>query len=507
MLNVGLPMRNIVAVMVLLLAPITLSQTKRPLTVQDFDGWRDILNETLSNDGKFLAYGLFPEDGDGVVVVRNLQTGAEFREAAGSRPLRALRTPESDEPVPPPAVTIAFTADSRFVVFSAFPPKADVEKAAQEKKTTEEMPKKSMVIVDLASGAAVRVERVKNFQVPENAGDVVAYLRDAETPKAAAGKTTASKGKSAADATTDKSEGGAAKKEFGTELVLRNLQTRKERTFADVLTYTLAKDGATLVYAVAAKNEGADGLFAVDVTADSAAQALLTGAGKYVQLAWDEPQKQLAFLSDRDDAKAKQPKLALYLWQRGTKAPEEAVSATAPGFRDGFAISEKGAITFSHDGARISSAARRREPNTIPRTMCRRTRRSMPIFGAGTTNTSSRCRKSARNEKRNRTYRAIYHVAEKKMVQLGDATMREVTPSEDGLWAIGADDRAYRPVMDYDAEYSDYYLVDTRSWRAAADFEEATRAAELGAGREAYFVFRGQGLDDRFPCRTERPRI
>ena len=456
-------MKKLAAMLVLLLAPVALSQTKRPLTVQDMDGWHEIQSQTLSNDGKFLAYGLFPEDGDGVVVIRNVQTGAEFREAAGSRPLRTLRTLETDEPVPPPAVTIAFTADSRFVVFSSFPPKADVEKAAKEKKKPEEMPKKSMVIVDLASGAAVRIERVKNFQVPENSGDAVAYLCEAETPKTTEGKKTASKGESAADAATDKPEVGAAKKEFGTELVLRNLQTRRERAFADVLAYTLAKDGATLVYAVAAKNEAADGLFAVSVATDSATEALLTGAGKYVQLAWDEPQKQLAFLSDREDAKAKQPKLALYLWERASKAPEEEVSVKTPGFREGFVISEKGGISFSHDGARLffGCAPPRTEHNAADDVPADE-KVNADLWSWKDEHIQPMQRIRAEQE-RNRTYRAVYHVVEKKMVQLGDETMREVTPSEDGLWAIGADDRAYGPVMDYDASYSDYYLVDTRS--------------------------------------------
>ncbi len=455
-------MKKLAAVMVLLLAPVAAPQTKRPLTVKDMDTWREIQSETLSNDGKFLAYGLFPQDGDGVVVIRNLQTGAEFREAAGSRPLRELRAMETDEPVPPPAVTIRFTADGRFVVFSAFPPKADVEKAAKEKKTADEMPKKSIVMVDLSSGGAVRVERVKNFQVSEDGGDAVAYLREAEAPKATAEKKTTSAGTSGAEATVAHSgESGGAKKEFGTDLTVRNLQTGKERTFPDVLAYTLAKDGATLVYAVAAKNEAADGLFAVKVTADSGAQALLTGPGKYVQLVWDEPQKQLAFLSDRDDAKAKQPKLALYLWQRGGKAPEEAVSVMSPGFREGFVISEKGAVSFSHDGARVffgcaPPAPAHNAADEVPADE----KVNVDLWSWKDEHIQPMQRIRAEQE-RNRTYRAVYHVAENKMVQLGDETMREVTPSEDGLWAIGADNRAYGPVMDYDASYSDYYLVDT----------------------------------------------
>ncbi|HEX8183102.1 MAG TPA: hypothetical protein VF747_00075, partial [Blastocatellia bacterium] len=36
---------------------------KRPLTHADYDSWRSIQGQTLSNDGKFLAYALVPQDG------------------------------------------------------------------------------------------------------------------------------------------------------------------------------------------------------------------------------------------------------------------------------------------------------------------------------------------------------------------------------------------------------------------------------------------------------------
>src|SRR5205823_6023968 len=45
--------------------------------------------------------------------------------------------------------------------------------------------------------------------------------------------------------------------------------------------------------------------------------ALLSGKGKYEKLAWDEEQSRLAFVSDRDDAAARQPSFKLYAWARG----------------------------------------------------------------------------------------------------------------------------------------------------------------------------------------------
>src|ERR1051326_1051505 len=120
-----------------LLAALTLSfaQGKRPLNHNDYDGWKSIVGQKLSNDGKFLAYGVFPQEGDGEVVIRNLVTGKEQREPAGARPQPAAAATGEEGP-PPEArgVTIAFSADSRTLVFSTFPPKAESDKAKKDKK-------------------------------------------------------------------------------------------------------------------------------------------------------------------------------------------------------------------------------------------------------------------------------------------------------------------------------------------------------------------------------------
>src|SRR5579863_9851657 len=122
-------LRKTFPIFILLIALGTSAQTKRPLTHMDYDGWKNIQNQALSNDGKFLAYGLFPQEGDGEVVVRNLQSGVEWRQPAGARPAPGLPDPESDQPPPVPQITMSFTADSHYLVFSAFPPKADTDKA------------------------------------------------------------------------------------------------------------------------------------------------------------------------------------------------------------------------------------------------------------------------------------------------------------------------------------------------------------------------------------------
>src|SRR5215510_3540593 len=138
-----------------LLVSISAAQSKRPLNHRDYDSWRSIASQKLSNDGKFLAYGLFPQDGDGEVVIRNLVTGKEQREPAGARPAPAAAG-DGEEAVPVArSISLAFSQDNKTLVFSVFPTKAETDKALRERKTGDAAPKDGMVMVDLASGKAI----------------------------------------------------------------------------------------------------------------------------------------------------------------------------------------------------------------------------------------------------------------------------------------------------------------------------------------------------------------
>src|SRR6266481_1987222 len=140
------------AILLVSFSTFAVAQNKRPLNVKDFDSWRSFSAQTLSRNGEFLAYGLFPQDGDGEVIVRNLKSGVEWKQPAGARPEPPRPDPlagvlTEDAPPQERNVTIEFSTDGKTVVFSTFPTKAEVAKAKKEKKKPEDMPKNSMVIM------------------------------------------------------------------------------------------------------------------------------------------------------------------------------------------------------------------------------------------------------------------------------------------------------------------------------------------------------------------------
>ncbi len=452
------------------------AQTKRPLTHQDYDAWKSIQAPQLSRDGKWVAYALMPQDGDGEIIVRNIASGAEWKANRGFRP----PTPPADpgEAGPPVAFGPAnravrpfITADNKFVLFVIEPTKAELAKAKKDKKKPEEMPKNALGILDLANGQVTRIEKVKSFQVPEDGIGWIAYQLEAKPEEK---KPEAEAPKPGDDNEDLQQRGGArmagarpgGKKEYGSDVVLRNLYDGKERTFSDALEFSLSKDAKTLVFTVSAKKEEANGVFVMTPIVDAAPTELLAGKGKYSKLTWDEDQTQLAFASDKDDAAAKQPKIKLYYWKRGDAAKAtEIVANTSAGFRSEFVISDRAGINFSPDGSKLYlGTAPPPEPEKDPNeTDANSDDKVVADLWHYQDDYIQPMQKVRAPQDASRSYRAVYHLKEKKFVQLADATLQNVNPAQAGAWAVGTDDRAYRRAIGYESfgVNTDSYLVNT----------------------------------------------
>ncbi|HEX7227197.1 MAG TPA: prolyl oligopeptidase family serine peptidase, partial [Candidatus Binatia bacterium] len=339
-----------------------------------------------------------------------------------------------------------------------------------------------------------RVERVKSFRVPEDGSGFIAYLREGATgekpaapkpeeklaepnpqatpqptpqgevpPATPAPAPTATSPAPSPEATPRTPSGRQGrKKEYGTELVLRNTATGAERKFGDALDYTISKDAKTLVFATSARKEETNGVYAVATETDGPPATLLSGKGKYQRLTWDEENTQLAFTSDKEDAESKQPKFRVYHWNRKDPQATEIVSMSSPGFRKEMVVSERANLSFSLDGSRLFlGTAPPPEPEKNADEEIPADEKVLVDLWHWKDDYVQTIQKVRAEQDRNKSYRAVYHLESKKFVQLADESMENLSPSNDGSYAIGSDNRKYRVTSDHDPGFSDYYLVNT----------------------------------------------
>jgi dipeptidyl aminopeptidase/acylaminoacyl peptidase len=454
-------LRPLLAVLVVTLGIAAATAPKRPLTHKDYASWRTITGQKLSSDGRYVAYFLFPQEGDGEFVVRDLKTGTERREPVGVRPQPPARG-EPSEPTPEAAPTtrgpiLTFSADSRYVLFSIYPSKAETEAARKEKKKPEEVSRHGMGIINLTTpGAAVRIEKVATFQIPEEQGALVVYHKQSPAPPSGEEET-------AED--VDQRRGASSRpatpaRRTGSDLVVRMLDSGAERTLPEVTEFQLARDGKLLVFSVGAKEEEKNGVFALALDANADPRPLLAGKGRYTRLSWNEQQNVLAFLTDRGESPSR---FRLYGWKRGAAEAEEWVGMPSPGLQNGFQPSERGAVSFSRDGSKVFFGCARPQPRSSAASQPsaaddERVVADLWHWKDGFIQPMQRVRAA---QERNRTYRAVFHIQDKKLVQLAGPDMPEASPSEDGRWAAGINDLPYRSMVDYDTRYSDFYIVDT----------------------------------------------
>ncbi|RXK56238.1 S9 family peptidase [Oleiharenicola lentus] len=406
------------------------ADVKRALSHVDFDGWRSISGQVLSRDGRFLTYAYMPQEGDGEVIVRELAGTQEWRAPVGALPPVLMTGSEADPERPPPrrSVNVTLTSDSRFAVANTFPARADTLQALRAGKSGAELPPEGLVIVELATGRAVPIAGVKSLQVPARGGSWLAYL---------------------------KTEG---------ELVLRELNSAAERSFPGVTEYSFSRDGRTLLFATASATAAENGVFAVTPGDQAPPLVLASGPGRYRKITWNRTQTEAAFLTDRDEAPAPMPRMAVYHWRRGSGAAGRVLPADAPGLPGGWIVSGDAAPAFTYDGNRLLVSTRPALNAPDPRFAALLEEEKIRAdLWRWNDDFIPPLQKVQAEKERQRAYVGTLDLASGRFVQLADPTLALLTFNNDGSKAFGLDDRPYRRRIDYDGIYHDLYFVDATS--------------------------------------------
>jgi dipeptidyl aminopeptidase/acylaminoacyl peptidase len=443
-------MKSLLSFLVLVVISLSLiisaqAQSKKPLNHDVYDSWSRVAGESISRDGKWVVYSVEPQEGDARLVIFNTE----------SKKYDTI----------PRGVNAKISDASDFVVFSIKPFHAEIKKLKIAKKKEDDLPKDSLGIYNLSSGNVTKIPRVKSFKLPERGSGWVAYQHEKD---AADTSKKLKKGGEKKDDLSDAADDDASKKdEKGTTVVLRNLATGKSITFPFGSEFAFSRNGARFIVATTGNDStlkaGVITINTLKLAADTSklwSDTLASGKGKFKGVVCDDDGTQGAFVADRDTSKAKQRYFGLYYWMEGMKSADLLVDTLTPGMPKRWLVSENGRTYFSKDGKRLFFGT---APVPMPEdtTMNDEETAKLDVWNWQDPYLQPNQLKNLDNEKK-RTYAAVVHLKKRKLVQLGNVEIPNVTPGVEGNAdvAVGNSEMPYRQLVSWDAVYRDIYLVD-----------------------------------------------
>ena len=495
---------------------------KKPLTQADWDRWRSIQNAQLSNDGKWAAYTLSPQVGDGEFVVRATTGTTEYRVPIGyiGRPNNtpgALRPPQGGpggggggggrfggggaRPTSP------FSADSRYAFVIAQPSKEEVERTQRAARANraqgggptgttggatapDSAGANSLVIVTLADGKTQTIAGVRNFRLPKDNGRWLVYSAP-DTSRRAAGADTANRAGGAAN----RPAGGGGRpgaggpgtprdrRTYGTAIVLRDLDSGAEQRIDDVLAYTFDDSAKVLAYTVVSRDSTKDGAFIRDL-AKGTTQTLLAGRGNYRAFTFDQKQQQFVFTSDRDDFGKPNARSTLYYGTMKTGKAESLVSSSV--LPKDMHLADNAPVQFTRTGNALMLNIAPPPPDSIPAdSLVGKANFDLWHYKDPQLQPTQKLQVA---RERNRSYQAIYNLATKKLVQLSTDSMPNVQVSDDGRAGVAATSVAYDIQRMWGDDGNDVYVVDPGTGTRKMIRQKITGQASLSTDGK-YVIF------------------
>jgi dipeptidyl aminopeptidase/acylaminoacyl peptidase len=416
----------------------TVAAVKKPLNHGVYDFWKDITEKEISNDGLFFVYGQNPQEGDGKVIIRQLS------------PARVDSVPRGSG--------IRLTQDSEYAVFKIKPQARLVTEARRAKKKKDELPKDSLAIYALKTGVKEKIPSVLNFKIPEKSGSWLAYQIEPEAAKK-------EKKDSTAKAVKPPKAPKKANEENGYALIVKDLKSGQQQQFGYVKEYAFSENGRWLAFATTGNDSASKaGVYIFD-TETKRARPIHEGQSKqrFSKISFAKTNDQLAFIADADTNSKTQIRLPkLYYWKDGAdKAQLAADESTQPG-PAGWLISANRTPEFSKDGTKLFFGTNPK-PIVADTTLLPEEIVNVEVWHWQDRNLQTRQKVTVEQDKK-RSYLAVFHVNDKRLVQLAGRDLERTDFVNEGNadYILATSDQKYsHEHWDWNPK-QDVYLISVR---------------------------------------------
>ena len=420
-------MKKLIAITLLILIACSSrsQENRRPLTFDDILNWNRITEKRISNDGNVIVYKVEPWKGDPVLKIVNKE----------GKDLKTVKCGRNAE----------FTYDSKTVIFTINPAE-DVIRQLKLKKTKEDdMPLNKLGIYNLQKGVFDTISNLKTYKVPKKWDGWIAYQIKTNIVK---------------DTTLNENDKKPKTESHdnGFTLNIRNLSNGEVKKFPFVTDYVLAKEAKSIAFVSTGDDEDfKPGVYFYDLKTQHTTKILIA-KGTYKQLTLNDSGTKIAFLADTVKRKTKE--LDLYYWNREDTV-KKVVNNENVNLKEGWTLSENGEITFSKKTNRIFFGTAPIKPDKDTTILDEEIPQldiwhwNEPILHSQQLNTKA--------DDFKKSYLAVYHIDENKMVQLENESFSGIKSIENGdadlLLAWSNLPYAVQTMWEGDPEHNDFYLV------------------------------------------------
>ncbi len=502
--------------------------SKRPLEHTDYELWNTVGGQQLSGDGKWVMFTVRNEKAGNTLKIRQTTSTKEYsiKHGAGGR----------------------FTDDSSFAIYNIEPDPELLKKLSKAKK--KDLPKRKLEILDLESGSHSLVERVARFSIPKENSDWVGILlikpvetetvteqkspisetlevteeglqrpqspwkwaAETEQAEEAAGSSSQEKkpteqkkgsgkenSEEKAEAKPDDEDKDKAKekeKDNGTVLVLHNLKTQVQRRFPNVTEFVFSEKGEVLLMATSGNESDDDGVTLFDLEKSTGKQ-IASGTGNYTSLATNPDGSHVAFLTDRDDYDAEKSSWSLYHSTKNKKLAKQVAHEGEQGIPEGWWVSSSSGPYFSEDSRRLFFSTKpkpqdayeenkkdKEEEEEDPKAVLDIWHWQDPLLQP------QQLLQAA--QERKRSYLAVYDLRAKKILQIANTDMPNVSIDRRSTanFATANSNFRYQKELSWDVPgFQDTYLVNLKNGESELVNERVKYFARLSPNGKYAFWF------------------
>ena len=447
---------------------------KHPLTMEDLLSWKSIRSTSLSNDGRWMAYYLAPNEGDAEFVVRGTAAGAkETRVAVGELPAGGGGGGGGGGLPAVANVPLAISGNNRWVAYTIYPKADEAKKARKDRRT---LPTK-IAVIELATGTTRAFDRVRSFRFAGDHSNVLALQLmppDAPTPNGAAGNTAAA--------------GAAPAMATGSVVMLVDLAGGAPITIASVGEFVFDESGNHFAYTIDARDQLGNGVQVRELST-GVVRALDGEKALYRRLTWADSGDALAVVRSVADSAANDTLNTVLAWahlasralvtvsinEKSAGVTGNAVVSAdrAPKWNDAqtvlyFGLREPRPAPPAGTGAPLSGGATAPAPGAGAGGQVAPARQddetpSLILWHWKDPRLQS-AQQVQESADRSFSWLAAWHVASPKVVQLSDDQMRAVTVGNGDRWAVGFDLAPYERQASVDGkQLRDLYAIDVMS--------------------------------------------